>query len=126
MVDTARRIRHSYRTTLCWLIAAILLRQTHGNACPKRCSGHGSCQTPSVIIDTTLSDNAIESAGICQCDTGWVGPECGRAACPTGIAWFDAATSDGVAHLSSAECSGVGTCDYFDGTCICPLWTTGK
>ena len=130
MDSGSRRIQNNHSRNISLLILLTLVSSVNSNSCPKAqgkaCGNHGSCQKSTVVIDPAISNSAIETAGLCLCDPGWIGPDCGLAACPTGVPWFDAVTADNTArsHLQ-LECSGVGKCDRFDGTCICPPWAKG-
>ncbi|KAA0176694.1 hypothetical protein FNF27_01975 [Cafeteria roenbergensis] len=81
-------------------------------ACPRStlhsevpCSGHGRCTgMPSWR---------------CECDDGWMGPDCSIRGCPWGRSWFDVPViGPNVAHQPS-ECSDMGTCDRLTGQCDC-------
>ena len=58
--------------------------------------------------------------GLCTCDAGYEFPDCSGRRCPTGRAWFDAATANNVAHRTDVVCSGIGVCNSFLGSCACP------
>ena len=75
-----------------------------------RCNGHG-----------TYKNN-----GRCECwalnsreNTYWLGATCTMKQCPQGKAWADIATATDTAHALGVECSGQGTCDRNEGTCVC-------
>jgi hypothetical protein len=67
------------------------------------CSGHGNC-------------NAITDQ--CECYDDYSGFSCQKRSCPTGMAWFDEATTTDTAH-AHVECSNRGLCDRAAGTCTC-------
>jgi hypothetical protein len=84
-------------------------------ACPTTdasvvCSGHGSCGgAPNYL---------------CTCSQGWSGIACSERACPTGIAWFDEATANDLAHQRTT-CSNMGNCQPASGLCSCRTGFTG-
>lgn len=75
------------------------------------CSGHGVCSN--------------DPEYVCTCDKGWQAADCSLRTCPSGKAWFDASTSDNVAH-EQAECSNKGVCNRETGICTCHAGFTGK
>ena len=75
------------------------------------CSGHGRCVNNE----------------FCVCDDGWGGqndisiykaPDCSLRTCPSGPAWADLPTVEGLAH-NLAECSNGGICNRKTGQCEC-------
>lgn len=95
------------------LLPAILVHRTAEGTCKelKFCSGHGRCV----------------NEDFCDCYDGWgsasdlspyKAPDCSRRVCPSGIAWADTPTMDGLAH-NLAECSNKGTCNRVTGRCEC-------
>lgn len=74
------------------------------------CSGHGRC------LDKDR----------CVCDDGFSGPDCSQRVCPSGRAWFDAATSNTTAHSDFVECSNMGYCNRETGKCDCRPGLTGS
>ena len=81
----------------------------HGHLNELLCSGHGRCaENVAPGVDET-----------CDCDDGFVGPECGQRACPAGRAWADYATANNTAHARHFECSNQGECDRDAGECKC-------
>lgn len=71
-----------------------------GSSCPRGCSGRGVCR----------------AEGLCMCQLGWSGADCGARACPAAPSW-DVASS-GVVHATAA-CSARGSCDTTRGVCAC-------
>lgn len=100
---------------------SILLLVVKSSVCPNDCSSHGNCQTST---SGALTLDGI--AGTCSCFEGWTQPDCSAMTCPTGIAFWDAATADGIAHRSGVECSGAGTCNQRTGECICRSDSDGR
>lgn len=76
-------------------------------ACPGEtsCSGHGVC--------------AGSPTYACSCSNGFMGADCSLMTCPYGQSWFSLPAGDEESHLTTAECSDMGTCDRTTGTCNC-------
>ena len=76
-------------------------------ACPGEtsCNGHGTCQ------GTPTYD--------CECENGYDGADCSLMTCPYGKSWFSLPSDDEEAHLTTSECSDMGTCDRTTGECSC-------
>lgn len=60
----------------------------------------------------------VEKNFMCECYPGYDG-DCQMRTCPKGLAWFHEPRANNIAHDVYIECSGVGTCDYFNGKCKC-------
>jgi len=63
-------------------------------------------------------------AAVCDCDTGYFGPDCSYRECPYGKAWVDIAVDSDDAHRD-ARCSNMGRCDFKTGDCVCNDGFTG-
>jgi hypothetical protein len=76
------------------------------SSCPGelQCSAHGVCS---------------ESTYRCDCYDGWTSGDCSERSCPYDRSWFDYPATDNVAHMTYAECSGMGTCNRVTGVCVC-------
>ncbi|GMH52091.1 hypothetical protein TrRE_jg12443, partial [Triparma retinervis] len=78
-------------------------------ACPRGCSGHGTCG----------------AGGVCTCFPGFgYSADCSLRTCPTGPAWADKASAADTAH-ALVECSNAGICDRSIGICECFEGYTG-
>ena len=72
---------------------------------PPFCSGHGHTTSPSFV---------------CNCTSGWTGPDCSLRVCPVGTSWLAPQIGgSGVAHVHPpfAVCSDMGHCDAELGLC---------
>jgi hypothetical protein len=86
--------------------------------CPNDCNGRGICYTlkqlaSEAMMTYTSPWDAMKSTG-CVCDSGYRGPDCSLAECPSGP---DVMLGDG--NEKGRDCSGRGICDYGTGTCKC-------
>eukprot|EP00937_MAST-01D_sp_MAST-1D-sp2_P003939 g3939.t1 len=79
------------------------------------------------LVATTAVTEVCNSRGSCSgatgftctCNSGYEGPTCEYKSCPTGVAWFDEATTTDTAHTTTVTCSNRGTCDGATGSCTC-------
>lgn len=107
------RVLRVLRVARFLILLAILVHRTAEGTCKELnfCSGHGRCV----------------NEDFCDCYDGWgsasdlslyKAPDCSRRVCPSGIAWADTPTMDGLAH-NLAECSNKGKCNRVTGRCEC-------
>jgi hypothetical protein len=79
------------------------------SACMQKCNNRGWCD--------------VAAGYVCRCSGNAYGSMCQFSKCPTGPAWFDQPSPDGIAHRAAA-CSNAGKCQN-DGTCRCYAGFTG-
>jgi hypothetical protein len=109
-------LMHTLRLSTCALVVAVAVLYTiepASGACANACSGHGTCGYEG------------DDVAVCACEGEWnATADCSERVCANGIAWFDHATAENVAH-AQAECSNMGTCDRTTGQCVCAEGFTG-
>lgn len=76
--------------------------------CPNNCNKHGVCR----------------KTGLCDCDTGYEGNDCGRKQCSLGYSLGAAPYANDQTHRL-VMCSDRGTCDYDTGLCKCDAGFSG-
>jgi len=77
------------------------------------CNGNGTC------------DDGADGTGVCTCESGWTGPDCGTAlplgACCTGSSCTETGgnlCTDGATFVPGGECQGVTACCLPDESCV--------
>lgn len=64
--------------------------------------------------------------GICSCVEGFYGYNCQFRYCPFGKSWLSPPVEHHHRYAPNVECSNMGICDPFSGTCKCRLGYTGR
>ncbi len=111
-------LRKSTQQTLYYIIVGVLVllllfsnfRLVGGNYVsdydPKYCNGKGR-------INSTAPD------GMCSCFGDYYGAQCTLRYCPRGTSWRPDPTGNHNGNRKYVECSNMGICDPYSGTCAC-------